>query len=267
MGLFDDYFDPQTFSGDSGGLLGRLQLQQGQYQPGPGFDQTPSVPQSPLTATPSPSQTPDYGQTQNIAIGGYQMPQFGRADISQPVQQPVQQPPDLGDRLSAGFQSWAHTPVGSPMAAIANGITGFGSGQRTDQAQAGAAPAQTPSSTPDLGDRLSAGFQSWAHTPVGNPMAAIANGIAGFSSGQPTADPAAVPQTLQAQVDALKSRLVNQDATGAAADPQAGNPAARQPANGMPPGYAAPALGAVPRRTGTNVPWKFLPTNIPWSIK
>jgi hypothetical protein len=28
------YFDPQTFSGDSGGLLGRLQLQQGQYQPG-----------------------------------------------------------------------------------------------------------------------------------------------------------------------------------------------------------------------------------------
>jgi hypothetical protein len=265
MGLFDDYFDPQTFSGDSGGLLGRLQLQQGQYQPGPGFDLTPSVPQSSLTATPSVPQTPDSGQTQNIAIGGYQMPQFGRADVPQPVQQPVQQPSDLGDRLSAGFQSWAHTPVGNPMAAIANGITGFGSGQRTDQAQAGVVSSQTPSSTPDLGDRLSAGFQNWAHTPVGNPMAAIANGITGVSSGQLTTDP---PQISQAQVAALKSLFgVNQDATSTAADPQAGNLAARQPANGMPPGYAAPPLGAVPRRTGTNVPWKVLPTVFPWSIK
>jgi hypothetical protein len=270
MGLFDDYFDPQTFSGDSGGLLGRLQLQQGQYQPGPGFDLTPSVPQLPLTATPSVPQTPDSGQTQNIAIGGYQMPQFGRADVPQPVQQPVQQPPDLGDRLNAGFQNWAHTLVGNPMAAIANGITGFGSGQRTDQAQAGAVPPQTQSSTADLGDRLSAGFQNWAHTPVGNPMAAIANGITGLSSGQLTTDPS---QISQAQVAALKSLLgVNQDATPAAADPQAGNPSiaqapTRQPANGMAPGYAALPPGVVPRKTGINVPWKFKPNIIPWSIK
>ena len=78
--------------------------------------------------TPAGPQTPDYGQTQNIAIGDYRMPQFGRADVSQAISQP----PDLGDRLSAGFQSWAHTPVGNPIAALANGIAGLGSGQRTD---------------------------------------------------------------------------------------------------------------------------------------
>ena len=53
------------------------------------------------------------------------MPQFGGAGTSQP-DQPT---PDLGDRLSAGFQSWAHTPLGNPFAGIANGIAGFNSGQ------------------------------------------------------------------------------------------------------------------------------------------
>lgn len=150
MGLFDSYFDPQQFQ-DSGGLLGRLlslQQQQGQYQPGAGFDPqvaangpSSSLPSTAVSASPpsampaaaatSPGpQTPDYGQTQNIAVGNYQMPQFGRADVPQALQPSA----DLGDRLSAGFQSWAHTPVGNPMAALANGIAGFGSGQRTDPA-------------------------------------------------------------------------------------------------------------------------------------
>jgi hypothetical protein len=40
----------------------------------------------------------------------------------------------FGDRLSAGFQSWAHTPVGSPFEAIANGVQGLTTGQRTDPA-------------------------------------------------------------------------------------------------------------------------------------
>jgi hypothetical protein len=49
---------------------------------------------------------------------------------------------------------------------------------------------------------LSAGFQSWAHTPVGNPFAALANGVSGFSSGQ-RSDPAAVAQRiLTSQTDA-----------------------------------------------------------------
>jgi hypothetical protein len=48
--------------------------------------------------------------------------------------QSLQQPPDLGDRLSAGFQSWAHTPIGNRFAALGNGVVGLGSGQRTDPA-------------------------------------------------------------------------------------------------------------------------------------
>ena len=215
MGLFDGYFDPAQFQ-DSGGLLGRLlslQQQQGQSQPDPNFDpqvpvdggQASSAPQMsvplpmprPALTSDGPSvnpQTPDYGQTQNIAVGNYQMPQFGTADLSQAIQQP----PDLGDRLTAGFQNWVHTPVGNPFAALANGVAGLGSGQRTDAA--GLTPAQNraPGPSPDLGDRLSAGFQSWAHTPVGNPFAALANGIAGFGSGQRTDAAGLTPTRNQA---------------------------------------------------------------------
>jgi hypothetical protein len=153
MGLFDSYFDPQQFEA-GGGLVGRmlsLQQQQGQYQPADGFGlpygQAPeraNMPEAAVSASgpippvlqnlpPPPAwQTPDYGQTQNIPIGNYQMPQFGRPEPPQPAPQP----PDLGARLGAGFQSWAHTPVGNPFAALANGITGYTSGQRV--------PAPTP---------------------------------------------------------------------------------------------------------------------------
>jgi hypothetical protein len=254
MGLFDSYFDPQTVSGESGDLLGRLlslQQEQRQYQPGAGFDQAPSV-----------QQTPDYGQTQNVAVGGYQMPQFGRADISPRLQQP----PDFGDRLSAGFQNWAHTPVGNPFAALANGVAGFGSGQRTDAA--GVVLPQTPSPTPDLGDRLSAGFQNWARTPVGNPFAALANGITGPGSGQRITDPVTAPQTPQARLAALKFLRGEQDAAPEAADPQAGNPLiaaalARQQADNA----ASPENPASPRKARANVPWSIKPNVKSWSIK
>jgi hypothetical protein len=255
MGLFDSYFDPQQFQ-DSGGLLGRLvslQGQEGQYQPGAGFDlqgpmgpQAASAPSTPLTipaisptsangaATSLAPQTPDAGPSRNIAIGDYQMPQFGRADVLQGAPPP----PHLGDRLSAGFQSWAHTPVGNPIAAIANGITGFNAGQRTNSA--GVVPAQTPqqgsAQPPDLGDRLSAGFQSWAHTPVGNPIAGIANGITGLSSGQRT-DPAGIaqrmlqpqadtfanaPQDMHSQYQALRPLLGDHNAMLAVIHPETG---------------------------------------------
>src|SRR6266702_8931149 len=103
MGLFDSYFDPEQFQ-DSGGLVGRLlslQQQQRQYQPGGGFDpqvstgngQTSSAPQSvplpmarPISAVNGAAaspQTPDDGPRRTIAIGDYQMPQFGSADASQ----------------------------------------------------------------------------------------------------------------------------------------------------------------------------------------
>jgi hypothetical protein len=205
MALFDGYFDPEQFQ-DSGGLLGRLlslQQQQGQYQSGPGFNAQPdsssasTQPAAIPTPVPRPTlpQTPGEQPRDAIAVGDYQMPQFGAADSSQALQQP-----GIGDRLSAGFQSWAHTSVGNPFAGLANGIAGFNSWQRTDPA--GIIPSRIPAQAPDPGDRLSAGFQSWAHTPVGNPFAALANGVSGFSSGQ-RSDPAAVAQRiLTSQMDA-----------------------------------------------------------------
>jgi hypothetical protein len=255
MGLLDNYFDPQQFQ-DSGGLVGRLlslQGQQEQYQPGVGFDlqgsmgaQAASAPSTPPTmpaiSPTSPNgaptslapQTSGDGPTRNIAIGDYQMPQFGKADISQAAPQPL----DLGDRLSAGFQSWAHTPVGNPFAAIANGFAGFNAGQRTNAA--GVVPAQTPQQgsgqPPDLGDRLSAGFQNWAHTPAGNPIAGIANGIAGLNSGQRT-EPAGIaqrmlqpqagasgnaPQDVHSQYQALRPLLGDRDAMLAVVNPEMG---------------------------------------------
>ncbi len=143
MGLFDDYnFDPQQFAG--GGLLGRLlslQEQQGQYQPSQGFD----VPAAQPVAAKPPQQFPSAesstplapaqqaaGPTAYIPIGNYLMPQFGGPGVSQP-EQPTH---GLGDRLNAGFQSWAHTPVGNPFAGLANGIAGFSSGQPVSKATA-----------------------------------------------------------------------------------------------------------------------------------
>jgi hypothetical protein len=135
MALFDD----QPF--EAAGLLGRLlslQQQQGQYQPSQGFDApdgrpvtaaSPSQFPSAATSTPVAANPQASGPTAYIPIGNYLMPQFGGPAISQPERLP----PDLGDRLSAGFQSWAHTPLGNPFAGIANGIAGFSSGQAVSQ--------------------------------------------------------------------------------------------------------------------------------------
>ena len=46
------------------------------------------------------------------------------------------------------------------------------------------APPPAASDGPGLGDRLAAGFQSWVHTPVGNPLLGLANGVHGFANGQ-----------------------------------------------------------------------------------
>ena len=158
MGLFDDYFDPEQFQ-DSGGLLGRLLSLRPQYRPDADNDaqaSTLSAPASPGVAPVLP--TPDYGQTQNIAIGNYQIPQFGSADVATLSQSAPS--PDLGDRLSAGLQSWGHTPVGNPFAALANGIAGFNSGQRADEAGVTQQSTQTGANDPVASPNLNARYQA-----------------------------------------------------------------------------------------------------------
>jgi len=243
MGLFDSYFDPEQFQ-DSGGLLGRLlslQQQQGQYQQALDPDQSygarpPAQPARITMPAPRPAmpQAPDAGSRPSIAVGDYQMPQFTNADA--PLA--VQQQPVFGDRLSAGFQSWAHTPLGNPVAGIANAVEGFNSGQRTDLAGVASSQmtSQPQAQTPDMGDRFSSGFQSWSHTPVGNPFAALANGVSGFNSGR-RSDPLAVAQrTLESAVDSygnprldlharyetLRQMIGDRNALLALVDPEAG---------------------------------------------
>jgi hypothetical protein len=178
------------------------------------------------------------------------MPQLGGAQLSQAA------PPSLGDRLGAGLQSFAHTPVGNPIAALANAIAGLTSGQRVDGLVSSQAPS--PAGSPDLGNRLSAGLQNWAHTRVGNPVAALANGIAGLSSGQRTNEATVAPGSPQQRLEALKALLGEKDAMLATVDPQGAAPQVaqalmRQAASAKPP--AALARGLPGRAT-------FPPSNV-----
>jgi len=126
-GLFDNFqFDPSSFSG-GGGLLANI-LQQAQYQnpQGPGF----GTPENPLS----------YGQDRNVAVGNYQMPQFGAASATDPAaipqnarpaqympQQPQQQEsPGIGDRIGAGLSGFVN--AGGPLQAIGNLVSGVATG-------------------------------------------------------------------------------------------------------------------------------------------
>lgn len=130
-GLFDSLsFNPQddTVQGLLARLLPSATAQIGQSQ---GFDPV--------------GQTPDYGQTQNVAVGNYQMPQFGQmppqqrapTDVSARSVAPqadqssiLGQMPNIlggaGDRLSAAFQGF--TNAGSPMQALGGLVSGLTTG-------------------------------------------------------------------------------------------------------------------------------------------
>lgn len=131
MGLFDSLsFNPQddTMQGLLARLLPSATAQIGQSQ---GFDPA--------------GQTPDYGQAQNVAVGGYQMPVFGQGapqtptDVSAqamaPQVAPQQAEPNflqqaasgLGDRLMAGFTGFANG--GAPLPALANLVNGLATGR------------------------------------------------------------------------------------------------------------------------------------------
>ncbi len=135
MGLLDSLFDQNTYGGSGGGLLDFLrttQMQQQQYQPSAGFP----------------------GQASPISVGGYQMPRIGdQAQFTPPAQDPVAIPQNaqpaqgqlpqavpppfeggssgIGDRLLAGLQNFAG--AGGLLPAIAGGISGLATGQRTGQ--------------------------------------------------------------------------------------------------------------------------------------
>jgi len=164
MGLFDD-IDPDQFQ-HSGGILGRLlSLPQANVsQSGGGSDpqSDPYSDNSPQAlassgaggaqAMPSASdlgtrlgaglqswaQTPAGNPFAALVngINGFNNTQpaagvagAAAASASAPQASAQAQPPNFGDRLGTGFQSWAQTPVGSPFAGLANGITGFNTGQ------------------------------------------------------------------------------------------------------------------------------------------
>lgn len=99
-GLLGSIFDPQFYANGSAGLLARLQPMLNTVPQSVGFPQA------------SPQEQPSP-----IAVGDYQMPRMGNADLFQPQQvntppnaQPAQgqlpqQPQGFFDRVNAGFQS------------------------------------------------------------------------------------------------------------------------------------------------------------------
>ena len=161
MAFFDDYFEPQQYQGGRGltDLLESLQQQQA-YQPG-GF-----------AGWPQPGSTVNPPMERAFARQSAHVPAVPEKSTSQPTSYPVGNVPFPTPR-----------PVDIPSRGFAIGdyfMPQFGGTQASQYAQ----------SQPDLGDRLSAGFRGWAYTPVGNPFAALANAITGFTTGQFTAAPA-----------------------------------------------------------------------------
>lgn len=138
MGLFDNFqFDPQSFGGTEGllGMLTRFQQQGGANESSP-LD-TAQWPAGPVG---------NYGQDRNVAVGNYQMPQFGTAPATDPAalppnaqlsqyipqqqqQAPQQETPGLGDRLSAGLSGFgAGGRSGGLIGALTGGASALTSG-------------------------------------------------------------------------------------------------------------------------------------------
>lgn len=138
MGLFDNFqFDPQSFGGTEGllSMLTRFQQQGGANEPSP-LDNA-QWPAGPIG---------NYGQAQNVAVGDYQMPQFGQAPQPDPAaipqnaqavqyrppqqqQAPQQEAPGLGDRLSAGLSGFgAGGRSGGLIGALTGGASALASG-------------------------------------------------------------------------------------------------------------------------------------------
>lgn len=151
MALLDSLqFSPQLYGGQGGNLLDlirSIQQTNDAYKPVAGFSLAgpqPVQPQDDPAALPANSQ-PTAGQD-TIAVGNYQMPKIGfnipGAEPSVPAASPsppasnaaassLSTEPSFGDRLLAGFQSFANSKALLP--ALANGAVGFSTGQRADK--------------------------------------------------------------------------------------------------------------------------------------
>jgi hypothetical protein len=110
---------------------------------------------------------------------------------------PPTQPPPLslaGPGVAAGDAS--ASPAAVPLPRPRPAGAPISSGSTPDAPPASPPPTQPDS--PGIGDRLSAGFQSWARTPLGNPWLGLANGVQGLATGQ-RADAEGQRQALFAQ--------------------------------------------------------------------
>lgn len=110
---------------------------------------------APQAPAPMPPQAPAAPQVNDIGVGGYQMPRIGSAadytpqqmptDVSAQSRQPQAQAPQsmppalggnpsagVGDRLMASVNNFAN--AGGPLQAIAGGLSGLVTGNRTDAA-------------------------------------------------------------------------------------------------------------------------------------
>lgn len=109
--------------------------------------------QSSATPTPLPRprpspvphyvEPPDYGQTQNVTVGTYGMPMFGRADSAASSNDgstgnsrswSATSGPGLGDRAMAGLSGLVTNAHTGPIGTLLGGLSGFVTGQRTDPA-------------------------------------------------------------------------------------------------------------------------------------
>lgn len=118
MGLFDGFqFDPQSYGGQEG-LLAMLQRFQGAQNNQPSPLDNAQWPAGPVN---------NYGQTQNVAVGDYQMPQFGQA----PQPDPAALPPNAQPAQFQAPQQQAAQPESPGFGDhLMAGLSGFGSGGR-----------------------------------------------------------------------------------------------------------------------------------------
>lgn len=135
-GLLDSLFNPSLYGGQNGGLLDFLrntQMQQNNYQPSDGFSPAPAQPTS-SQAQPimvGSNQMPRIGDAAQFDPGQVNIPQNAQSTQGQMPVMPQQAGPDLSERIGAGLMNFAN--AGGILPALAGGVSGLMTGQRTDR--------------------------------------------------------------------------------------------------------------------------------------